>query len=289
MSSRILPSFELLTPRTMDEALGLLAKHGQEVAVMAGGTDLMVQLKGEYKPAYVMTLANIPGLDTLSFDAAHGLRIGAMVTLAKIIEHPAVKETYPALWKSASENGTVQTRNVATVVGNILRASPAGDCCCAALAYGGNVVLQSPNGQRSVALDDFWVGYRQTARKPDEIAVELNLPAPAAGTVSAFNCITRTKEDLSKINAAVCLAMNGKTCKEARLSMGCVGPTTIRLKNAETLMQNAEVNQDLFGKLSAAIADEVTPIDDVRSTAEYRRTVGGVLVTRTIEEACSGL
>lgn len=289
MSSRILPEFELLVPQSVAEAVELLGKYGDKVGVMAGGTDLMVGMKAGWGPEYVLSLEEVGGLDYVEFDAAHGLRIGAKATLAKAAANAAVKEKYPALWKSVAENGTPQTRNVATVLGNLLRASPAGDCCCAALAYGGSVVLQGPNGKREVSVDEFFLGYRKTARRPDELAIELKLPVPSAGTVSAFQCMTRTKEDLSKLNTAVCLSMNGKVCQEARVAMGCVAATPVRLKNAEGLLKGAELSDEFFQKLADAVSGEINPIDDVRSSAEYRKAVSGVLVKRTIQEACQGL
>jgi carbon-monoxide dehydrogenase medium subunit len=289
MSSRILPEFELLAPQSIDEAVDLLGKYGDKVAIMAGGTDLMVLMKSGFSPEYVLTLNEISGLRYLDFDAEKGLRIGARVTLAKVLESPVVKEKYPALYKSAYENGTRQTKNTATVLGNILRASPAGDCCCAVLAYGGSVVLQGPDGKREVSIDDFWVDYRITARESNEMAVELKLPAPVPGTTSSFSAMTRTKKDLAKINAAVWLKMNGNTCEDARLAMGAVSRTHVRLRRAEQTLKGNEITEALLTEVQDRIPKEISPIDDVRSTAEYRRQVASVLMKRTIHDALGAL
>jgi CO/xanthine dehydrogenase FAD-binding subunit len=289
MTSRILPEFGLLMPQSVTEAIALLGEHRDRITVMAGGTDLLVGMKSGFSPEWVMSLAEVPGLDYVEFDGVHGLRIGAMASLAEVEAAPAVRQKYPALWKSVAENGTAQTRHVATVVGNLLRASPAGDCCCAALAYGGIVVLHGTGGKREVPMDEFFTGYRKTARRSDELAIELKLPAPANGTVSAFNCMTRTKEDLSKINTAVCLSTNGKRIDRARLAMGCVAATPVRLKKSEALLKGAMLDEELFRKLLEAVPEEIHPIDDVRSSAEYRRAVSGVLVSRTIREAFQGI
>lgn len=308
MSSRILPEFELFVPQSVQEAVELLAQHGDRIAVMAGGTDLLVHLKAEgekaafrdgraetlkqlpsvFHPDYVLSLSEIPGLDFISISEQEGLRIGAMATLAQIAESTLIKERYPAIWKSAAENGTVQTRNVATLVGNLLRGSPAGDCCCAVLACGGTVVLQGPNGKREVPVDDFWLGYRKTARRPDELALEVKIPIPSSGTVTAFNCLTRLTEDISKINAAVMLTMDGKRCKDVRIAMGCVAPVPLRLKSSESILKDKEITEDLYLSLKESVRQEINPIDDVRSSAEYRREVAGILVKRTIEKACNG-
>ncbi len=289
MSSRILPEFELLAPQSIDEAVSLLEKYGDKVAIMAGGTDIMVQMKSGFSPEYVLALNEITGLRYVDYSADAGLRIGARATLAKVLDSPIVKEKYPALYDSVLANGTPQTKNAATVVGNILRASPAGDCCCAVLAYGGSVVLQGPNGKREVSIDDFWIDYRITARESNEIAVELKIPAPAPGTAAVFSAITRTKKDLSKINAAVYLKMNGKSCEDARLAMGAVARTPIRLRRAEKVLKGKEITDALLKEIQKMLPKEISPIDDVRSTAEYRREVSSVLMRRTIQDALGAL
>jgi carbon-monoxide dehydrogenase medium subunit len=308
MSSRILPEFELFVPQSVQEAVGILAQYGDMIAVMAGGTDLLIHLKAEgekaafregqdvimkqlptvFHPDYILSMNEIPGLDFVSFSEQEGLRIGAMATLVQVMESTVVKERFPAIWKSAAENGTVQTRNVATLVGNLLRGSPAGDCCCAVLACGGSVVLQGPNGKREVPVDEFWLGYRKTARKSDELALEVKIPVPQRGTVTAFNCLTRVTEDISKLNAAVKLTMDGNRCKEARIAMGCVAPVPLRLKKSESVLVDKELTDDLYQSLKESVGTEIQPIDDVRSSAEYRRDVAGILVKRTIQGACNG-
>ena len=200
MSSRILPEFDLLVPQSVPEAVDMLTKYQNKAAVMAGGTDLLVLMKAGLQSEYVLSLAEIPGLDYVLYDPADGLRIGAMATLAQIVDSDVVKKNYPALWQSACVNGTPQTRNKATVVGNILRASPAGDCCVAVLALGGTVILQGAAGKREVGIDNFWTGYRQTARQAFEFAVEFKIPAKVGK--SAFKRMTRADQDLSKMNAA---------------------------------------------------------------------------------------
>lgn len=285
MSSRILPNFELLMPKSLAEAVELLGVHGQKAVVMAGGTDLLVLMKDGFQADYVLSLSGVKELAYLEFDPSSGLRVGAMATLAQVVASDVVKEKYPALWASAHINGTAQTRNAATVVGNILRASPAGDCCCAALAIGGSVVLQGPGGTREVDLDQFWLDYRKTARKPDELAVEVKFPAPLPGQVSSFVALTRTASDISKINAAACLLMKDGKCQQARLAMGAVAPTTLRLKKSEDMLAGKAVNDELLGQVAASVPAQIAPIGDVRSTAEYRSRVSGPLLKRVILEA----
>jgi carbon-monoxide dehydrogenase medium subunit len=283
MSSRILPEFELLMPQSVPEAVEILSKYKDQAAIMAGGTDLLVLMKAGLKVPYVVGLSEVAGLDYLIYDPVEGLRIGAMATLAQIVDNENVKKNYTALWQSACVNGTPQTRNKATVVGNILRASPAGDCCAAALALGGTVVLQGAAGKREVDIDNFWTGYRQTARQAFEFAVEYKIPAKVGK--SAFKRMTRADQDLSKLNASACLDMAGNVCQGARLAMGCVAPTLVRMKKAEEIIKGKEITDAVLKEVEAAVKAEVTPIDDVRSSAWYRKEVAGVLLKRTIEKA----
>ena len=283
MSSRILPEFDLLVPQSIPEAVEMLTKYQNKAAVMAGGTDLLVLMKAGLKSEYVLSLAEVPGLDYVLYDPDDGLRIGAMATLAQIVDSDIVRTNYTALWQSACVNGTPQTRNSATVVGNILRASPAGDCCVAVLALGGKVVLQGAAGKREVDIDNFWTGYRQTARQPFEFAVEFKIPAKEGK--SAFKRMTRSDQDLSKLNAAVSLGMAGNVCQGARLAMGCVAPTLVRMKKAEEIIKGKEITDAVLKDVAEAVKAEVTPIDDVRSSAWYRKDVSGVLLKRTIEKA----
>ena len=285
MSSNNLPEFELLAPKSLDEAKGFLADYGKDLAVMAGGTDLLVQMKGGFKVGHVLSLMDIPDLNYVLYDDKGGLRIGAMATMADVVASKDVRENYNALWQSAAQSGTVQTRNSATVVGNLLRASPSGDCCCAILAHGGTLVLEGPSGRREVDMDDFWIDYMVTARQADELAVEVKLPAVGDETKSAFLSLTRTKQDLSKISAAASLKMDGKICSEPRLAMGAVAPVPLKLNKTEGILRGVELTDDVLEKAAQSGSQEIKPIDDIRSTAEYRRDVTGVLLKRVIKAA----
>ncbi len=282
-SSRILPEFELLLPQNIKEAVSALGKLKSKASVMAGGTDVVISCTKGFGSPNVISLAEIPGLDYVVYDSKKGLRIGAMATLQQVADNADVKKRYPALQRACAINGTPQTRNMGTVVGNIMRASPSGDCICAVLAIGGKIVLQGPKGKREVNIDDFYLKYRETACKADELAIEIKLPAISAK--NAFARMTRTTLDLSKVNVACSLVMSGKTVKEARVAVGAVAPTTIRLKKVEAILKGSQITDEVLQKVVATVPTEIKPIDDVRSTAEYRRDVAGVMVKRIILEA----
>jgi len=287
-NSRILPEFELLVPQSLDEAVGMAAQYGDKAAVLAGGTDVMIMLqKGAIKSPYIIALGDIAGLDYITYSKSEGLRIGALATAWQVTQDSKIKKHYTALWQAAETLGSPQIRNAATIVGNVLRASPSGDCSCALLALGASVVLKSRAGERVVPLDEFFIDYGKINRKANEIAVELRIPPAGESTRSAFMRMTRMNFDLSKVNAAVCLEMNGKKCVSARIAMGAVAPTTMRIKKAEDLLAGAAVNDKLLEEIAAVVPRQVKPIDDVRSTADYRRTVSGVLVKRVVQAACA--
>lgn len=264
----------------------MLAQHQDRVSVLAGGTDMLVwNYIGKLKPDYVLRISAIEDLDYLNYIPGEGLRIGARARVARLLDHPEVAARFPALYQAAANFATPQIRNMATVVGNVLRASPAGDCSCAILALGGQVLLQGPDGQRLVDIDDFWVSYGVTARRSDELALELRIPEPAPAARCAFLRMTRVHEDLAKINVAVRLDMHKNVCRKARIAMGCVGPVPLRLRQTELLLEGAPVADELLQKVAAAAREEIAPIDDQRSTAAYRREVAGVILKRVIEQA----
>jgi carbon-monoxide dehydrogenase medium subunit len=243
-------------------------------------------MKANFQAEKVMSLALLPGLDTLEYDPAKGLRVGARTTLAQIVDSTEVKQHYPALWQAAKIFATPQLRNTATVVGNLLRGSPAGDCSAVVAALGGTLMMASAQGEREIEVDELWVSYGVTARADNELALELRIPAPAAGTVSAFKRLTRVNEDLAKLNVAVCLQMDGANCKSARLAMGCVAPTMIRLPSAEAVLCGAVIDDDSLARAAEAVQQDISPIDDQRSTADYRRSVAGVYLKRAVQQAC---
>ena len=284
-SSRILPEFDLLLPESIAEAVKMLKKHKEDATIMAGGTDVIVSATQGFSTPYVISLAKIKGLDTVKYSKSSGLKIGTMATLQNVADNSDVKKMYPALYKSAAINGTPQTRNTGTVVGNVMRASPSGDCACALLALGAKIVYEGPRGKREVSIDNFFIDYKKVDRKSDEIAIEIKVPALQKGQVSAFNRMTRTTLDLSKINTAVCMVVERGVCKSARIAMGAVAPKTIRLIDSENLLKGQKITASILEAIEASVSGQISPISDVRSTAEYRKEVSPVLLKRTIEEA----
>ena len=285
MSSRILPEFDLLVPASTTEAINLLAHYQNRAQLIAGGTDMVVAMKANLSAEVLISLSEVGGLDYIDFNPDSGLHIGARATVAQILETPEIQTLYPALWQAAWVFATPQIRTAATVIGNVLRGSPAGDCSCALMALGGRVILQSQSGKREVSIEEFWTGYNQNARQSDELVLEIIIDPPQQQTGSAFRRMTRVNEDLAKLNGEVRLEMNGNVCTSARLAMGCVGPTTLRLPKTEQLLTGEEITPELLAHVVDTVPTEISPIDDKRSTAEYRLMVSGVVMKRLIEQA----
>jgi len=288
MSSRLLPPFELLTPQSISEAVDMLAHHQSQISILNGGTALWNHARklNQLTP-YVLSLSSLKDLDYINDIPGEGLRIGAKAKISDLIENPVVAARFPALYEAAYGFGNPQIRFMATVMGNILRASPSADCSCAVLALGGQVVLQSRAGQRVVDIDDFWISYDVTAREDNELAIEIRIPETTSTTRSSFQRLTRVRQDLAKLNVAVRLEMSQGICQQARIAMGCVGPTTVRLKGVEKLLVGNPISGELLKQLATSLKGEIAPIDDQRSTAAYRVEVSGVILRRVIEQALS--
>ncbi|MEH6581853.1 MAG: FAD binding domain-containing protein [Halioglobus sp.] len=288
MSTRVLTKFDLQIPQDIPEALAILDEYQEKITPVAGGSDMLIAWKHGVESGNAMSVTALPGLDYLTYDENEGLRIGALATIDQLLRSDIVREKYPALWESAEIFATHQIKNTATLVGNCLRASPAGDGSAAAYALGATLTFVSKDGgERKEHIDDLFTGYAQTSRKPNELATEISIPAPKVGSRSAFIRVTRVNEDLAKLNVAAYLKMDGDTCSEARLVMGCVGPTLLRLPKCEALLKGSKVDDATLDAVANTVNDEISPIDDQRSTAEYRRSVAPVFLKRTILKALS--
>jgi carbon-monoxide dehydrogenase medium subunit len=287
MSTRVLTQFDLQLPKEIPEALEILDNYKESITPVAGGTDMMVAWKLGVQSENAMSVTALPGLDYLTYDEKEGLKIGALTTIGTLLKSDIVKDKYPALHQACEVFATHQIKNTATLVGNCLRASPAGDGSAAAYALGATISFVSKTGERKEHIDNLFTGYAQTSRKPNELATEISLPAPTAGSKSAFWRVTRVNEDLAKLNVAVNLEMDGDTCVDARLVMGCVGPTLLRLPKCEELLKGSKIDEATLDAVANTVNDEITPIDDKRSTAEYRRSVAPVFLKRTILKALS--
>lgn len=282
----------LSAPVRLDQAYELLAETDPAPwRPIAGGTDLMVQIAGGLG-APPDRLLDIWALDELrSIHSADGvLEIGALTTYTELRESPVVAEMLPALAEAAATIGAAQIQNRGTIGGNAVNASPAGDTLPILLACDAELVLGSRGGERSVAAEAFWTGYRTTARRPDELLVRIRIPLPPNRHVAFRKIGTRRAQAISKVVMALAWADDGGAAppepwRDVRLALGSVAPTTIRARDTEAVLEGAPPTRETADRAVAALEAELVPIDDVRSTAAYRRRVAGRVLHRLLRDA----
>jgi CO/xanthine dehydrogenase FAD-binding subunit len=237
--------FEYLEPGTAAEACRMLADRAGRARVLAGGTDLMVQLEtGRHCPEAVLFLGRLPELREIRFDPKGGLTIGALATLREIELHPLIQERYPVLARGAAEVGSVQIRNLATLGGNMCNASPSADTSPSLLVLDALVQIQGPNGERTVPVTEFWTGPGRTVLEPGEIVTRVQLPVPHEATRSFYyKLAVRKAMDLAMVGIAVTVAPRNGGFDQARIALGAVAPTALRVPAAEALVTNGAVTE----------------------------------------------
>jgi len=277
--------FEYLAPKTLDEAISLLDNYKDKSArILAGGTDLLVKMKTiDLKTDYLINIKNIPELNLI--DTADGLKIGAAVPLSHIERIGKVKERYPALYEGIKSMAAIAVRNMGTMAGNICNASPAADTIPPLIAYGAEVKLVSIRGERTVLVEDFVTGVGKTVIEADEIISQVNIPEMNKNSGSAFSKKGRVKADIAKINLAVYIEREDNICKDCKIVLGSVAVKAIRAKEAEGLLKGQTVSNSLIDKAARKASEEIKPIDDIRSSVEYRTEIARVMVEDTVRIA----
>jgi len=277
--------FEYLAPKTLDEALSLLDNYKDKSArILAGGTDLLVKMKTiDLKTDYLINIKNIPELNFI--ETADGLKIGAAVPLSHIERIEKVQERYPALYEGIKSMAAIAVRNMGTIAGNICNASPAADTVPPLIAYSAEVKLVSKRGERTVSVEDFVTGVGKTVIEADELITQVNIPEMKKNSGSAFSKKGRVKADIAKINLAVYLEREDNICKDCKIVLGSVAVKAIRAKEAEGLLKGQTVSTSLIDKITKKASEEIKPIDDIRSSVEYRTEIARVMVEDTVKIA----
>ena len=278
--------FELALPKTVDECVKILAEHGPEAKLVAGGTDLLPQMKNALvKPRWVVDLSGVAPLRSVKSDGK-GLRIGAAVA-ARVLElDPAVRSGYLSLAESAALVGSVQVRNLATLGGNLCNAAPSADMAPPLLALEAEAVIAGPKGQRRVAMADFFTGVRNTVLAPDELLLEIVVPKPAARSGGQYVRHTPRRElDIAVVGVAVQITLRDGVCAKARIALAAVAPTPLRAKAAEQSLEGQPPTPENIERASELAVGVARPIDDQRGSAEFRRHLVRVLTRRTLTTA----
>jgi len=277
-------SFEYHEPTSLAEAVEQGARFGADGRFLAGGTDLIIQIRrGKLRLGHVVGLHRVPGLDGI--DANGSVTLGALVTHRALERHSAFQGRLRALVEGAEVVGGHQVRNVGTVGGNIVNASPAADVTPVLLALDTTVTCVGPGGERTLPLDGFFVGPGQTALRPGELLTGLRFSALPGRSATAFLKAGRRKAmEISVVCVAARLTLDaaGERCAEARIALGAVAPTTRRARAAERALEGRAPTPDALREAGRLAAVESQPISDVRASARYRTLVVETLVTRAL-------
>jgi carbon-monoxide dehydrogenase medium subunit len=284
----LLPKFDYHEPSTLFEACQIMADLKEQVRPLAGGTDLLVNMKnGLLKPKHVLSLGSIEELGIMEPGETE-IRIGACVKIARIAGAEGFEGVFRGV-KAAAENlGSPLIRNLATIGGNLLSARPAADTPPALIAHDAYLVLKKAAGERTVSLDEFFLGPGQTATGPDEILTEIVIPRPPTSSGSAYMKLgVRKAMEIALVNVAAFLSLDEKdqTIKKARVVLGAVAPIPLRSPSAEAVLVGRKPDQALFDKAADAAAGDSRPIDDFRGSAAYRRDMVRVLAGRVLHTA----
>lgn len=265
--------FEYLEPRTIDEAVSWLIEYQGMARVIAGGTDLVNQIRLKMiKPKYIVDLSYIPGLDYIQYDAQGWLSVGALATIRSVEMSAEVQAKHPVISQAAGLMGSMAIRNVGTIGGNLCHASPSAETAPCLIGLGAILKLAGPEGERTVALDKFFTGPGQTILRTGEVMVEIRVPPmPSHSRGIYLKHTTRGTANPAIVGVAAIVAMDGKRCMEIKLVLGAVAPTPIRVKKAEEILRGEKMDDALIEKAARAASDESSPVSDVRASADYRK------------------
>jgi len=288
-NTRIIPfEYEYYEPRSLKEALELLDRYGDQARILAGGTDLLVKMKARLiEPRVLINVKKIDGLRYIVEDGEQ-VRIGALTRLRDVENSELVKKYIPALHDAVKSMGSIQIRNMATIGGNLCNASPAADTAPPLLVHNAKVVLSSVGGDRVLPLTEFFKGPGLTVLKPNELLREIIVEKSIAGS-SAFKKVSRVAVDLAVASAAVYVEVEDGFIRNARIALGSVAPKPLRAVRTESLLRGLRIDSREVLNALKTIDVEISPITDVRSTADYRRYVSKVLVLDALEVAYARL
>ncbi|HEX2765168.1 MAG TPA: xanthine dehydrogenase family protein subunit M [Candidatus Limnocylindria bacterium] len=279
------------SPTRLEAAYALLAEAtadgGRPWRPLAGGTDLMVQLAGEIgaPPERILDIWGLDELRGISVEA-DALVLGALTTYTELRRSPVVAELVPVLAEAAATIGAAQIQNRGTIGGNVVNASPAGDTLPVLLALDAEIVLGSAGGERTVPASEFWPSYRTTARRDEELVVRIRIPIVADRQVRFRKVGTRRAQAISKVVMALAwrAVSDDAAWTDVRVALGSVAATPIRASATEAALEGARPTAETADRAREALEAEIHPIDDVRSTADYRRLVAGRVLHRLIRD-----
>ena len=280
-------SFDYFAPQSLGDATALLGRYGTKAKLLAGGTDLFIRMERRaVEPGVVVDLKRIRALQGIKA-SAKGLTIRAVTLMDEIVLSPLVQRRFGIVAEAAAAVGSIQTRNRATLGGNLCNASPAADTAPALIALGARARIAGSRRERELLLEEFFLAPGKTCLQSNELLKEIFIPAPAGKWGGSFQRSTRTAMDIALVNCAVFLSLapKGGAIGDIRIALGAVAPTPVRARPAEDVLKGKNPDKVSIEEAAALAAAGVSPIDDVRSSANYRRAMVRVLTRRAIEEA----
>lgn len=274
------PSYQLISPTNLGDALKVLATDDGAWRPFAGGTDLMVLLEaGKLPHKKYVNIWNLPELRGIEVTNNH-VTLGALTTYSEVQGNEVLREEFPMLCQAASETGGLAIQNRGTLGGNIVNASPAADSPPALLVYDAELELLSKEGSRRIPYSKFHLGYKQMDIRPDELLRVIRLPRPSTQRTHYYRKVgTRRAQAISKVCFAATVSMNGNRVDDVRIALGSVAPIPIRCAQIENSIRNKVIDRDTSNSARAALAQDISPIDDLRSTRDYRLRVSLNLLT----------
>jgi carbon-monoxide dehydrogenase medium subunit len=284
---QLLPRFEYVVPDNLSEAMAFLREYPQECLIMAGGTDVLVSMKGKKcSPRCVMDIKELLDLKGMR-ETKEGLELGALTTLYEIETSPAVINRWPALAEAAGTVGSYQVRTRATLGGNICNASPSADTAIPLIALQALANIAGPKGLRTIPLENVFKGPGENALDADELLISVSVPNPSARSGCVYlKHSPRKAMDIAIVGVAAYVHLDDRdTCKAARICLGAVAPIPLRTKNAEDILVGQELDEKLIALAASVASQEAKPISDVRSSADYRKAVLPVMIRRAIHDA----
>jgi carbon-monoxide dehydrogenase medium subunit len=274
--------YQYFKPKSLQEVWELKEKI-PDARFIAGGTDVMVGIRnGEINPFALLSLRSLPGLD--SIEVGETTRIGALTTITDLIHHPSLNAKFPILVQAAKELGSPQIRNVATIGGNLCNCSPCADMAPPLLVLEAKVRLQSSRGSRVIPLQEFFVGPKESGLAPHEILTDILLEPVSHDAKAIYLKKGRMRMDLAVVSVALLVEMEVKKCLKASIAVGSAAPVPLRLKKVEEIIEDTTLSPNIISQAQKLASESITPITDIRGSAEYRREIVGIYVKRALEK-----
>jgi len=276
-------AFGYVAAKDVTDAVALLAEHGAGAKVLAGGTDLLADLKfAPHHPDIIVDISRLDELKDIEV-ADDGLHIGALVTHSEIMRSPVIRDMFPALVEAAYTIGAVQTRNLGTLGGNLVTCVPSMDSGPTLIALEAEVVIAGPGGKRRIQLGELFAGPRKTSLKTGELLTDIIIPKANLNKPAAFEKFgLRKGQALALVNAAAAFFVDNGNFKAPRIALGAVAPIVIRAPEAEAYLEGRKITKDAMAEAGRIAATEAEPISDFRASADYRRDLITVLVKRCL-------